>query len=155
MNVVSLKTLPGKPNWDKTMVKEMSTTRIFLPLIKTLLDISETMHSNLISQLFKYWCWQSLVNKFTRLSLECVFERLSHHFVEDHVWKRLLVKYALSDLLWLYHPSIELYIIFVYGGWNIWLGDWSFQFYWSSSFLLKENHTSSMCWVTCFVSFLS
>ena len=62
------------------------------------------MHSNLISQLLKYWCWQSLVNKFTRLSLEWVFERLSHHFVEDHVWKRLLVKYVLSDLPWLYTP---------------------------------------------------
>ena len=104
MNIASLKILPRKPNWDKTMVKKKSTTHIFLPLIKTLLDISETMHSNLISQLLKYWCWQSLVNKFTRLSLEWVFERLSHHFVEDHVWKRLLVKYVLSDLLWLYPP---------------------------------------------------
>ena len=84
------------------MVKQNNTRRIFLPLIKFLLDISKIIYFSLVSQFLKYWYWQSVVNNFTRLSLECIFEHLSHHFVEDHVWKRLLVKYILSYLLWLY-----------------------------------------------------
>ena len=41
-------------------------------------------------------------------------ERLSHHFVEDHV-KNTFGEIWLV-LLWLYHP---LNVIFVYGWWNI------------------------------------
>jgi len=119
LNVASLKTLPGKPNWDKTMVKEKSTTRIFLPLIKTLLDISETMHSNLISQLLKYWCWQSLVNKFTRYhlnrSLNVYLTILLKIMCEKYFWWNMFCLTSFDCIL----PSIELYIIFVYGGWNI------------------------------------
>ena len=54
LDVAIFKTFSGKTIWDKTIGEGKEYNTYFSPQINPLLDISETMHTNLISQPLKY-----------------------------------------------------------------------------------------------------